>query len=543
MSVTKTLDPVTLHSWLEDGAELALLDVRDLGPYSRAHLWLAVNLPYARLEMRISRYVPRPGARVVLCDDDGRLATRAAAALSAMGYENVWSLDGGIPAWRDAGLPLVDGNYGIAHSLGFFLKDLHEPVTVTAAEVRAMMEEGADFLLLDGRPREDFEAGTLPGSICLPAAEGPLRIHDLVPGPDTQLIYHCGGVTRGVLGAQGLVLAEMANPVCFLQDGTKGWQAAGLTLEPGRRMPPDHTSAEGRRFAAAAAQRLAKGYGLSYITLEELEQIRTESAQCTCYVVDVRSPEEYRQGHLPGALSIPGGELAGMTIDHIATRNARLCLLADAESARAELSAIWMRHLGWPQVDILKDWLGRADLEIGPEPAPPLPSLGEILEISPTELESALSGGGPLLLDFASSGEFAAGHVPGASWALRSQLPAILPKILAKRPMAKSLCVISPRGVMARLIARELAAMTPLSVKALAGGTVAWRAAGFPLEAGNQRRLCAIEDVDHIAASPPDPDPQRQQDHCVWYNRWRQSLYERYLDHKMTELKRLRPAP
>ena len=49
------IESTTLRAWLGDGAEIALIDVRDGGPFSRSHLLLASNIPLAQLG---SGYLP-----------------------------------------------------------------------------------------------------------------------------------------------------------------------------------------------------------------------------------------------------------------------------------------------------------------------------------------------------------------------------------------------------------------------------------------------------------------------------------------------------
>ena len=71
-------------------------------------------MPRGMLEFRADPSSPahlpdmRPERRVILhCASGGRSAL-AAATLAAMGYRDVAHLDGGLTAWREAGLP-VDG--------------------------------------------------------------------------------------------------------------------------------------------------------------------------------------------------------------------------------------------------------------------------------------------------------------------------------------------------------------------------------------------------------------------------------------------------
>src|SRR3954464_11413719 len=99
----RTLDARTLRAMLVDGAELALLDVREERIFSESHLLFARSVPLSRLELRMARLVPRRATRIGLVDDADGLAERAAKALAAAGYTNLHMLDGGNPAWKAAG--------------------------------------------------------------------------------------------------------------------------------------------------------------------------------------------------------------------------------------------------------------------------------------------------------------------------------------------------------------------------------------------------------------------------------------------------------
>jgi 3-mercaptopyruvate sulfurtransferase SseA len=59
------------------------------------------------------------------------------------------------------------------------------------------------------------------------------------------------------------------------------------------------------------------------------------------------------------------------------------------------------------------------------------------------------------------------------------------------------LVLTSPDGVLARLAAPELQALTGRAVSVLDGGTAAWRAAGLPLATGAERMADDTADVWH----------------------------------------------
>jgi len=83
-----------------------VLDVRDAAEYQKGHMLNARNIPLAELGARaaeLEKHKAKPV--VVVCESDNRSA-RAVTALRKLGFEKVFSLGGGIAAWRQAGLPL-----------------------------------------------------------------------------------------------------------------------------------------------------------------------------------------------------------------------------------------------------------------------------------------------------------------------------------------------------------------------------------------------------------------------------------------------------
>src|SRR6476660_4212308 len=112
MRAPSTLRPVSaaaVRAMLNDGNELALIDIREELAFSQNHLLWARSVPLSRLEVRFARLVPRLATRIVLCDDNGGLVERAAVILTAAGYAELSFLDGGIAAWSKAGFVLFSG--------------------------------------------------------------------------------------------------------------------------------------------------------------------------------------------------------------------------------------------------------------------------------------------------------------------------------------------------------------------------------------------------------------------------------------------------
>ncbi|HEV2303091.1 MAG TPA: rhodanese-like domain-containing protein [Stellaceae bacterium] len=86
------------------------------------------------------------------------------------------------------------------------------------------------------------------------------------------------------------------------------------------------------------------------------------------------------------------------------------------------------------------------------------------------------------VVDLASSLEYERGHIPGASFAIRSRLGTSL----ARLPRRALLVLISPDAVLARLAAAELEAPEFPAIRVLEGGARAWRNFGLPLAGGRE---------------------------------------------------------
>ena len=81
----KHIDPKTLHGWISDGQELAIIDAREDGEFGTDHLFWAVPFGMAHRETRAHTLLPRKSVRICVTDDGGRLATDLAAWLEANG--------------------------------------------------------------------------------------------------------------------------------------------------------------------------------------------------------------------------------------------------------------------------------------------------------------------------------------------------------------------------------------------------------------------------------------------------------------------------
>ncbi|MBM3533907.1 MAG: sulfurtransferase [Alphaproteobacteria bacterium] len=479
-----------LKAMISDGGELTILDVREEGVFSRRHLLFASSAPLSRLELRIDALVPRRSTRIVLIDADDGLAQRAAARLMNFGYRNLAILDGGVEAWGKAGYELFSGTYVPSKAFGEFVEHEEQTPRLDAAEIKALADKGQDMVILDSRPLDEFRKMSIPGGIDCPGAELVHRAFGLVRSPETLVVVNCAGRTRSIIGAQSLINAGMPNKVVALKNGTMGWHLAGLKLAHGETVMAPLPSADGLKKAKDAAERVARRFGIRSIGLSDLERFEAESDARSLYVFDVRSPEEYRAGHRAGSRSAPGGQLVQATDSYAATRNARIALIDD-NGVRATMTASWLLQMGWEDVYVVEAGL-TGPLETGPERRSVLGlALAKSHWIDPHGLKALIEAGEAVVVDLDTSLRFRERRIPGALFGIRSRLKDLVPTL----PKGKRVVMTSGDGLVARLAADEMQALTEKETAALLGGTEAWTAAGLPTASGSDGLPAQPDDV------------------------------------------------
>jgi rhodanese-related sulfurtransferase len=83
-----------------------VVDVREPAEYGTGHVLGAKNLPLARVAASGADLAKRKEKPVIVYCETGNRSTSAAAALRKAGFTRVFSLSGGMKAWREAGLPV-----------------------------------------------------------------------------------------------------------------------------------------------------------------------------------------------------------------------------------------------------------------------------------------------------------------------------------------------------------------------------------------------------------------------------------------------------
>ena len=521
-----------LADLFDGNAPFALIDVREAGEYNSSHIPGSSLIPRRDLEFLITDSVPFLGTRIVVCDDDGRRASLAASTLERLGYTNVSALEGGMNRWVTERRSTEWGVNVPSKDFGEKVQVQHGVPEIDAVELKSRMDGGEKMIILDTRTPEEFHRFCIPGGRSVPNGELGLRITDIVEqtDDDTTVVINCAGRTRSIIGTRLLQRMGIEN-VIGLENGTAGWELAGYELETGagadRAILPQPTEA-GRAAAEEFADRLAEQDGVQYIDVSTLREITARSGGESVYLIDVRTEEEYNEGHIPGFRWFPGGQAVQRSDEVAVVHNAPIVFCCDGRT-RAALTASWYRQMGLDEVYALHGgtaaWVNSGkSLESGVSDSTVL-GLDEAVQgvraISPDEVEQAYSG---TVIHVGLSSEFAQGHVPGANWVPRGWMEFRIEDIATDKTDPVIVTCSGSDSRQAVLAAATLMDMGYSDVSALDGGMSAWQNSGRSVEKGLTGVMYPPSD---LVASGPD----RNFADKINYLRWEEELGHKYASH------------
>ncbi|WP_156307036.1 sulfurtransferase [Sphingobacterium endophyticum] len=179
------------------------------------------------------------GSTVIVYDRWGVYSSpRAWWMFRYMGLEKVYVLNGGEPAWKAAGLPIVD-EYGDPESLGNFKAKPNYEWFISKEELEERLGDD-DFTITDARsagrfhgtapePREGLRSGHIPNSKNLPFDQvldgityhDPMELEKLYEGKidsGKQNIFTCGSGISAAIIALGAY--ELGNDYITIYDGS-----------------------------------------------------------------------------------------------------------------------------------------------------------------------------------------------------------------------------------------------------------------------------------------------------------------------------------
>ncbi len=513
-----------LDALFKGDSPFALVDVRESGEYNSSHIPGACLIPRRRIEFIIEDSVPAKGVQVVVCDDDGRRAQLAAATLERLGYINVSVLDGGINRWSARDYPTEWGVNVPSKDFGEMLEVVHHVPEISAEDLHERIERGDKLVILDTRTPEEYQRFCIPGGRSMPGGELALRITDITKelDEDTTVILNCAGRTRSITGTR--VLQRMGIQALGLKNGTSGWLLAGYELENGAdRVDLPKVSEEGRVAADEYAARLAEEDGVRYLSPDALADLMARRDTEAVYLADVRTDNEYTEGHIPGFRSWPGGQAVQRADDLAPVKNSTIVFCCDGRT-RATVTGSFYRQMGHKEVYVVDGgapgWAASGrELTEGVERAS-VAGLGDAFRSATLVSAQELHDNPPQVVLFVdTSQDFSGGHTSGAKWVSRSWLEIEIDGISPDKsaPIAVT-CATGRNSALAGVTLRELG-YTNVSV--LEGGMSAWRQASLPVEQGLTGIVRPPADINYLGVD-------RSYGEMMNYLRWETELGFKY---------------
>lgn len=369
--------------------------------------------------------------------------------------------------------------------------------SLSPADLAALMRSTVPHAVLDLRERARYERGHVYRATSLPRRLLEVRLAALVTAPATPIVL-CDDDGRLAALAAPTLAAMGYTGVRGLAGGLAGWRAAGLPLVQGLNVP-------------------SKVFGERVLHERRTPEILAEDLQARLaagddlVLMDSRTPEEYARGCVPGAWSVPGGELV-LRVGDLAPRPGTTIVVHCGGRTRSYLGAESLRRMGLPNpVVALRNgtmgWqLAGLELERGASRwvAPPSErsraqaervaervavedGIRRLSAAAVADLRARCRETNVVILDVRTAEEYAAGHVAGAVWAPGGQAIQATDEYLAVR--AASIVLACDGVVRSVMTASWLIRMGFPSVAVLDGGLPAWQRSGGAIEVGHAAPL------------------------------------------------------
>lgn len=75
---------------------------------------------------------------------------------------------------------------------------------ITQEEAKIIMDSGEEYILLDVREKDEFDAGHIPGAILIPHEQIAVKAEEMLPDKDVQILVYCRTGRRSKIAAAAL---------------------------------------------------------------------------------------------------------------------------------------------------------------------------------------------------------------------------------------------------------------------------------------------------------------------------------------------------
>ncbi len=335
----------TVKSWISDEKELAFIDVRETAQHTAGHPIFSISIPFSEFEINIEKLLPNKNVRIVLFDNNDGISDITYKLAKNLKYINTFVLKNGVDGWVKSKFRLFDGINVLSKSFGELVEKKFNTPSMTASQLFQKQKEKKDIIILDGRPFNEYNKMSIPGSVCCPNAEIPFRISELIKSSNTDIIINCAGRTRSIIGAQALINFGIKNKVYALENGTQGWFLANLKLDHGKKnflnkKPKNEKIIELKSKIVKLLENKVE-----IIDFNQAQKL-IDDKNITTYIFDVRTNSN-QKNKLSKLRNVPGGQLVQATDKYIGVLKSHIILFDDGDLVRAGMTALWLKKMNF----------------------------------------------------------------------------------------------------------------------------------------------------------------------------------------------------
>jgi len=271
------------------GAKAILIDARPNPKYLSGTIPSSLNIPDTQIDKYIGQLdkVAKEKEIIVYCGGwDCEKSPIVAGHLKSKGFTNVKLYQAGEPEWAtksylEVGTPVVEG---------------------------AFKKNGA--LLIDARPYAKTLQESIPGAIYMNDEEMPKLMGRFPADKNTPIITFCAGYECHKSHVIANKLLELGyKKVSIYAGGLPAWKEAKLQTTAGAKKVAAPAAAAPK--AAAMVDGVKAGADEGTVDGEWYKaHIVAGTVPANIAIIDVRSPAEYANGHIKGAINIEAGKMS-----------------------------------------------------------------------------------------------------------------------------------------------------------------------------------------------------------------------------------------
>jgi molybdopterin/thiamine biosynthesis adenylyltransferase/rhodanese-related sulfurtransferase len=131
-------------------------------------------------------------------------------------------------------------------------------VSVEETKARVLDNRKNSPVLVDIRERDEYEQGFIPSADWIPRGFLELKIEDLVPDREREIIVYCAGGVRSALGARSLTELGYTQ-VSSMAGGFRSWKNAGYPFERPRVLTPEQIKRYSRHIMLPEVGEVGQG--------------------------------------------------------------------------------------------------------------------------------------------------------------------------------------------------------------------------------------------------------------------------------------------